>query len=114
MNLTREQAIIEHRKMWNWIADETLKRERKVDKEDYFREHREYSQIPIHFCWCCEYCEYIEMRFCNECIIDWGFERCTNTHSSYRNWRQCDNYDYIEAAKYAKQIAELPERQDNK
>lgn len=25
MKLTREQAIAEHRKMWNWIADERKK-----------------------------------------------------------------------------------------
>ena len=30
--MTREEAIENHRKMWNWIADETEKRKRKVKK----------------------------------------------------------------------------------
>ncbi len=32
MTLTRKQAIDEHRKMWNWIADETEKRGEIVKK----------------------------------------------------------------------------------
>ena len=36
MKLTREQAIMEHRKMWNWIADETLRLKRRVPKDNYF------------------------------------------------------------------------------
>ncbi len=32
MELTKEEAIANHRKMWNWIAEETLKQERKVEK----------------------------------------------------------------------------------
>ena len=36
MRLTREQAIAEHRKMWNWIADETEKLKRRVGEREYF------------------------------------------------------------------------------
>ena len=36
--LTREEAINEHRKMWNWIADETLKQKRKVNENEYFHQ----------------------------------------------------------------------------
>ena len=31
MELTREEAISEHRKMWNWIADEIEKEKRDQD-----------------------------------------------------------------------------------
>lgn len=36
MQLTREEAIANHRKMWNWIADETERWEDCATKSDYF------------------------------------------------------------------------------
>lgn len=33
--MTRKEAIENHRKMWNWIADETVKQQRKVLKSEY-------------------------------------------------------------------------------
>ena len=33
MKLTKSEAVQEHRKMWNWIADETEKQERIVLEE---------------------------------------------------------------------------------
>ena len=39
MGLTKSEAIANHRKMWNWIADETMKRKCKVEKWDYFKAH---------------------------------------------------------------------------
>lgn len=35
---SREDFLFHHRKMWNWIADQTLKLKRKVYKEEYFDE----------------------------------------------------------------------------
>lgn len=48
--LTREQTIAEHRKMWNWIAEECLRRKEKVEKADYFiYSGRSFYHFPNNF-----------------------------------------------------------------
>ncbi len=109
MKLTREQAIEEHRKMWNWITDETLKRKHCVSKEDYFKEHAEYRKIPRNECWCCEY---DNEHCCKFCPIDWGNEvSCMELVSCYMKWYEClISDDYEQAVEYARIVSELPER----
>lgn len=36
MKLTKEEAIERHRLMWNWIAEETLHKQKCFDKLDAF------------------------------------------------------------------------------
>lgn len=109
MNLTREQAIYEHRKMWNWIADECLKRKRKVEKYEYFDEHPVYGEIPQCYCWCCEYSDV----YCSTCPIqfDGPMARCTNKPESptiYNYYFSCCDYNI--ASECARKIANFPER----
>lgn len=122
MNLTREQTIIEHRKMWNWIAEETLKRKTKMTKEDYFLEHPDLEIPKCAKCYCCDYSMRNGMHdCCKVCPIKWGNndgDRCTILESGEINifviWDNSICYDelftYEESAKLAKQIAELPEK----
>ena len=111
MALSKGRTIREHRKLWNWIADETLKQRRRVMKEEYFEVHKEeYPIIPHEECWCCEYSREDD---CSDCPIDWGKDKdkfigCT--HSLYRDWVTCCTNEYIKASQIARQIAELPER----
>ena len=109
MRLTREQAIAGHHKMWNWIADETEKLKRKVEKEEYFREIGIYD-IPCMECYCCEFSNH-NMFSCDEhCIIDWGDGNgCMDSY--YKEWFHA--IDWKEAARLAKIIANLPERKTN-
>ena len=116
MELTREQAIAEHRKMWNWIADETLRKGYKVKKEHYLKKHGFDKALIINNCFCCEYVWYmaelrdIEGNLCSLCPIDWGDgKRCWI--SLYDLWVHSDNLE--EVAQLARQIADLPERTDN-
>ncbi len=110
--LTKSEAISNHRKMWNWIADETLKQKRKVDKIDYFERHR--VEVPCNECYCCEY-GYGDDN-CPDCPIEWGGEygTCNDRVEEFDNkglyalWY--NEFDYSRAAELAKQIAELPER----
>lgn len=108
--MTRDEAIREHRKMWNWIADETLRLKRKVEKSEYFETFKkEYKIKPMSECWCCEF---NNQRHCKNCIIDWGDGAyCTTVShrlSAFMLWANSCNYK--KAARYARKIAELPER----
>lgn len=68
MELTREQAIKEHRKMWNWLAEHPEK-----PKWDYFKIHYEQFSHINNDCFLCEYDHQNEGGYCGEeCIIDWG------------------------------------------
>ena len=110
MTFTKEQAITEHRKMWNWIADETEKRKRKIRKSEYFKEHHiAHLTRPWGDCYCCEYaliaCE--QDVKCMYCPIDWGsVESCFD--GVFASWLNEDR-DYKIAAELARKIANLPE-----
>lgn len=115
MGITKSEAIANHRKMWNWIADETLRQERKVEKWEYFKAN-EITDIPYGECYCCEYVNNRNCADCSDCPIDWGgkYGSCTdinilnNEKGLFSLW--CDESDYIKSAELAKRIAELPER----
>lgn len=109
MKLTREQAISEHRKMWNWIADETDRLKRRVEKEEYFREMG-ILDIPHMECYCCEFERY-NPNCCEEhCIIDWG-KGIGCADSYYIKWIFIDGWQ--QSARLARIIANLPERKEN-
>lgn len=71
MKLTRKQAIKEHRKMWNWLAEHPEK-----DKGDYLEsndfEYNGFEYVESE-CFLCHYNHQNEGKYCGEeCIIDWG------------------------------------------
>ena len=119
MKLTKSQAIAEHRKMWNWIADETEKRGTIVIKSDYFSEHG-IAIIPPFECYCCEYAT--ETRNgCGNCPIDWGADTdslmCMDKYTHYdgqglyNQWLDAKEYGELEdAICLAREIAQLAER----
>jgi hypothetical protein len=117
MNLTKQEAIENHRKMWKWIAGETLIRKYKVLKEEYFREHNiPVYEIPLNECYCCEHAKLIKQPWisqCEYCPIVWikniSFYKCLYVNSPYYLW--ADTRDYVRASKLARQIAELPEKE---
>lgn len=88
MELTREQAITEHRKMWKWISRQIM----KDYKENYsIKTIASYKRIYIknnfkneyiyYRCFCCEYV-YSEDRITRcviECPLYWNLE---NTEKS--------------------------------
>lgn len=126
MKLTFEEAIENHRKMWNWIADETEKRRELVNKSDYFEEN---DIIMCHlFCFCCQYAKDnsdatrlgVEIRDCKICPIDWGVQvddydkhQCIKHNTPYDWWVEANSFEEWKfAAKYARQIANLPVRRE--
>lgn len=80
-NLTKKEAIEEHRKMWNWIADKL----ENLDEKD-----RNYHNTPYYFkaeycgiyewslfnnCFCCAYDAQISLHYtCQSCPLKWGTE----------------------------------------
>lgn len=108
--MTREEAIENHRKMWNWIADETEKRKKKVSKVEYFMAH---NLNRCHLdCYCCQYVSINKFNNCEACPVEWEGETglCLDTDSLYFRFSSTHYYDYKSAAKYAREIANLPER----
>ena len=72
MKLTREEAILWHRKMWNWIADR-IEEEKEYQDINYLK--KEYCDIKgfhceTNNCFCCEYTNIN----CSLCPIEWGSE----------------------------------------
>lgn len=118
MELTREEAVSEHRKMWNWIADKIEEEKRDQDifdlKEEYCNREG-YNDIRSD-CFCCGYTKYI----CDYCPIEWGNEveyfMCLDKYedNDYKGLYSlcCNESDWREQAKLARQIANLPEREN--
>ena len=124
MKLTKEEAIRRHRMMWEWIADETLKRKECVDKFDAF-EHFGCDPCPVlSNCWCCEYCREVNTDGgCNHCPIIWpshmGTMQCMDYYAPFSKnglfviWAiYVNRKDWRTAAYYALYISMLPERKD--
>lgn len=119
MELSKAKAIKEHRKMWNWIADETYKTEECVDKCDYLNHNKECKEmdkrynLSEHFnCFCCAYAGRNNSSFayerCENCPLHWGDNRCFDD-SYFHDWGlACQNDDWETAYKLARKIANLP------
>ena len=137
-NITREEAIREHRKMWNWIATETLKRKKVVTKEDYIKfiglENR--FELETNNCFCCLYDfqqrlkiskkdHYFGTPRCKFCPLDWntsfgrimcGYKynddgKIDSSNNLFYEWEDClESGDWEKSAKIAKKISNLKER----
>lgn len=118
MNLTREQAIAEHRKMWNWIADqiEIFKTVFSIDilKDLYLGTFKKVLIHPIESCFLCEYArnERNKKDFGTSC------DHCPVTRANGYGclgglyYSVCRAETWQEQASLARQIANLPERTD--
>ena len=128
--LTRERAIQEHRKMWNWIADQyenhtNIFQSRQCIQElktKYIITQTSYDQIMFS-CFCCEYV-FSHGRTCSNCPIDWGSSSVSNmclfrdeSHKlnlygilQPRWFINMSEETILECSAIARQIANLPER----
>ena len=99
--MTRKEAIRNHRKMWNWLAENPGKW-----KRDYLMRYDPEAKLVAN-CYLCEY----TWLLCNECPLEWKTDRCFR--GLFGEWEyamKCG--DYALAAEIAKQIAELPEKEE--
>lgn len=122
MILTKEEAILRHRMMWEWIADETLKNKKCVDDRDAFRHFKWNMNDGVSLCWCCEYTrERCTDESCTHCPIIWPSHmetmQCIDYDMPFYGngifdiWVKCVNKsDWRTAAYYALYISMLPEK----
>lgn len=117
--MTKQECIENHRKMWNWIADETEKRKDIVRKDEYFEAMRiPYEWRPLFECYACDFCK----TNCENCPIDWGGgKKCYTDNSPFNKWGEALVLGsitplkyYKEAARFAREIANLPWKNDEK
>ena len=147
-NITRKQAIAEHRKMWNWIADKTMETRTPIEKKDYVNQHdidkiQGYEQFKeSNLCFCCLYAEnkfrrinknweediYINSFPCQYCPLDWdstNYEymceyRKSGLDGLHASWfneiikyqTNQNEFDYKKASKIAREIANLPKKEN--
>lgn len=136
MELTKKQAIEEHRKMWSWIADAIKNVEDLPAVVSYYdwnslivklKRHyllnykgQKYKDIYTH-CFCCEYADniahYDDDIICRYCPVIWSDSTggCCDECGEYTELVSLDGYsDEIreKAYKLALKIANLPERED--
>lgn len=135
MQLTKEQAIQEHRKMWNWIADQ-YKKCSKADVSNLKRIYlHEKNMEGIHgHCFLCNYAGNNESSYgnyafnCDQCLLQWPVPEDSNIEDGYcvDKYNLNDNYGlygmleegynengsrltFKEKENIARQIANLPE-----
>lgn len=120
LGLTKEEAIRRHRLMWNWIAQTSIQEQRCAEKYEAFKHFGWNWNRVSNGCWCCDYAEREKLetenkhsvKKCSFCPVEWPGGYCSNGWD-YLFDKFTDaifNNDYIEAAKIAYQIAELPEK----
>lgn len=127
MKLTKQQAVEEHRKMWNWIADqyeEGRTANIRALKEEYMQKGELEGHI-LHNCFCCEYAiqKWSSVHRCLYCPVIWGTEvyreffPCEHVLSAYQKLKdesykpdECDVNSEL-CACFAREIANLPEKE---
>lgn len=134
MELTKKQAIEEHRKMWTWIADAIKNKEDYSAvvsrygwqsliadlKRHYLLNYKGQKYKDIHtYCFCCEYSDNArndDNNFCRYCPVIWSGSTgyCCGEYGEYIELISLNGYSdenrrkaYILALK----IANLPERE---
>ena len=122
--MTKEKAIENHRKMWNWIADRIEKDKQVFDIHEmkiyYMFDMESGIGRDYHYCYCCYYAN----NNCDICPIKWPSDnlnypceddKCREDNSGL--WWQCQalyetcSCDWKKQAKLAREIAKLPERE---
>lgn len=110
--MTKKEAVENHRKMWRWIAEETLKRKRKVFKGEYLLQLYDnqliYEDITNE-CFCCEYVSQFIYDVCDRCPITWPGGCCNGENGLYEKFTYANSLE--QCAKIARIISELPERE---
>lgn len=107
----RELTIINHRRLWGWIAYQTLKKKKKSHKIDYFKHYDiPPNKYPDCFCYLCEY-KNRHNQLCVNCLLDWGTDDKYRAICTYSYYGLLNNSkSWIKRYYYADKISKLKER----
>lgn len=133
MELTKQKAIEEHRKMWNWIADQYERNrnsESRVLKREYIKQYTDIEHISCN-CFLCDYAFDVmtieqfgmfknSVERCKYCPVTWVSKE-VDEHVIKLRYCPCENEDspyhrikrvikLKEKSKLAREIANLSER----
>ena len=109
-----KKVIIEnHKKLWDWIYQETLKKKKDINKFHYFKKYSTYlKRIPKEYCYLCEYNDQFLNRItCENCLGKW--DRCAGIMLSSENkydglYSRYKNEDkWFKKAQLAKEIRDI-------
>ena len=112
--LTKEEAIREHRKMWNWIAEQYEQygfQDIACLKDEYLNTYRPEFLSMDSECFCCEYVTQ-QGAECTECPVVWGGNKAYICTSGEYGRLCCVKKDKFIAGFLARKIANLPEKKD--
>lgn len=137
MELTREQAIEEHRKMWKWISRQIMKDYKEqclikniVSYKKLYIKNNFKNEYVRNSCFCCDYA-YSKSQYdnCLFCPLYWNDENteedCTEgyyhlIYEFFHNITICSREGYSVCEEGAKKLSEmaykiamLEERKDN-
>lgn len=113
--ITKETAILEHIKMWNWIADNVIKLKPKKAiqiKQAYFDSEKPTVSLIAND-YVCHYVNTNHTGDCYYCPIKWGlsdFNVCAEEEVGLFNYCVKNGY-YKDASYIAKVIAQLPTKE---
>jgi hypothetical protein len=108
--MTKKEAVEHHRKMWRWIAEDTVIRKDKVFKSEYLTTTD--SNYLLNDCFCCEYVSQFTNDNCIICPIVWPGGSCCGKTGLYTKFVNAKSLK--QRAEIARIISELPERETNK
>ena len=109
----RKYCIDNHRKMWHWLAENPNKN--KKDWPGWKKYNIDPSPKEMKYCFLCGYISHTEKdKGCYHCPLDWYItDMCMSRYpeeSYYLSY--CDAITLKAKTKYAKIIANLPEKDD--
>lgn len=113
MMITKKGYARRARKMWRWIGEKSIEREKIVTKDEYFIE-KGICPIPDCWCYCCEYTNKFADDHCNECPLVWHDSdhtgECDSIKSPFYQIVSENIADYASYAKLCFAISRLPLR----
>jgi hypothetical protein len=109
-----KKVIIEnHKKLWDWIIEETNKRKKKVNKDDYFEKYSQHlKKVPKNKCFLCEYAEKNKRKenyhICDYCLASYCFCFSNDDHDElYELFTKATNWK--KSIKLAEKIRDIIE-----
>ena len=107
--MTKQEAVANHRKMWNWIADQIEERKQAINIEELKRRYTQdvYGKTISMDCFCCEYDDEHDGYSCSHCPVVWPNRTCDLLY-----YVCSKSADYEDQAMIKRKIANLPEKSD--